>query len=91
VEGEGRIDLRTLAEAAPSGGSPGSLRVVSDPPNCSVQVGDRMVSGFTPLQTPIEAGKELQVTVFCSDLTPLSRWVMAVPGQDVELSAKIVE
>lgn len=92
VEGESTVDLRTLADASAvssNPGGPGLLRVVSDPPNCSVQVGSKMVNGFTPLQTAIEAGRELQVTLFCPESSPVSRWVMAVPGQHVELLAKI--
>ncbi len=89
VEGESTVDLRTLADASSASGGPGLLRVVSEPPNCSVQVGTKMVNGFTPLQTSIEAGRELQVTLFCPESSPVSRWVMAVPGQHVELLAKI--
>jgi eukaryotic-like serine/threonine-protein kinase len=36
---------------------------------------------------PIEAGKALQVRVSCPERTPWSRWVMAVPGQEVEAAA----
>jgi hypothetical protein len=78
------IDVRSLPEAKPEPGSKGTLRV-GGPAGCYVKVGADMVIGQTPVMAPIDAGRELQVIVTCANQPVWSRWVMAVPGQEVEV------
>ena len=79
------IDVRAFPKASrPSPGSMGVLRVAT-PAGCVVKVGETMQQGTTPLTIPVEAGKEVQVILSCGQ-TVRSQWVMAVPGQEFELS-----
>ncbi|MFY0566265.1 serine/threonine-protein kinase [Archangium lansingense] len=78
------IDVRTLPEARPEPGSKGTLRV-GGLPGCFVKLGPDMLPGATPVSAPIEAGVELQVIVTCPNQPVWSRWVMAVPGQELEV------
>ncbi|MFP2934855.1 serine/threonine protein kinase, partial [Pyxidicoccus sp. 3LG] len=82
------IDVRTLADAAPQPGTKGLLSMREMPPGCQVQVGGTMLEGVTPLvKAPIEAGRELEVLVRCP--TGVDKlWVMAVPGQEIEVKAR---
>ncbi|MCP3137339.1 serine/threonine-protein kinase [Pyxidicoccus xibeiensis] len=82
------IDVRTLADAAHQPGTRGLLSVRDAPPGCQVQVGGTTLQGVTPLvKAPIEAGRELEVLVRCP--TGVSKlWVMAVPGQEIEVKAR---
>ncbi|MFP2911445.1 hypothetical protein ACLESD_41755 [Pyxidicoccus sp. 3LFB2] len=82
------IDVRTLADAAQEPGTHGLLSVTRTAPGCQVQVGGAMLPGVTPLvKSPIEAGRELEVLVSCpSGVSKL--WVMAVPGQEIEVPAR---
>ncbi|QRK05478.1 protein kinase [Archangium violaceum] len=78
------IDVRTLPEARPEPGSKGTLSVGGQP-GCFVKVGEEMAPGATPVSMPIEAGKEIEVIVTCPNQPVWSRWVMAVPGQEVQV------
>lgn len=78
------IDVRALPEARPEPGSKGKLRV-GGLPGCFVKLGPDMLPGATPVSAPIEAGVELQVIVTCPNQPVWSRWVMAVPGQELEV------
>ncbi|HEX5747972.1 MAG TPA: protein kinase [Archangium sp.] len=78
------IDVRTLPEARPEPGSKGTLRVEGSP-GCFVKLGPDMLPGATPVSAPIEAGVELQVIVTCPNQPVWSRWVMAVPGQELKV------
>ncbi len=78
------IDVRTLPEARPEPGSKGTLRI-GGLPGCFVKLGSDMLPGATPVSAPIEAGVELQVVVTCPNQPVWSRWVMAVPGQELEV------
>ncbi|MFY0521885.1 protein kinase domain-containing protein [Archangium gephyra] len=78
------IDVRALPEARPEPGSKGTLRV-GGMPGCFVKLGPDMLPGATPVSAPIAAGMELQVTVTCPNQPVWSRWVMAVPGQELEV------
>jgi serine/threonine protein kinase len=82
--GKDVIDVRTLPEARPEPGSKGKLRIGGQP-GCFVKVGAEMAPGATPVSMSIDAGKELEVIVTCPNQPVWSRWVMAVPGQDVEV------
>jgi hypothetical protein len=79
------IDVRALPKALPQPGSTGRLRVNS-PVGCIVKVGTDMLSGNPPVSTSIEAGREMEVIVSCPGQPVWSRWVMAVPGLDVDIS-----
>ncbi|MFL5356337.1 protein kinase domain-containing protein [Archangium sp.] len=78
------IDVRTLPEARPEPGSKGKLHVGGQP-GCFVKVGAEMAPGATPVAMSIEAGREIEVLVTCPNQPVWTRWVMAVPGQDVEV------
>ncbi|KFA93188.1 serine/threonine-protein kinase [Archangium violaceum] len=78
------IDVRTLPEARPEPGSKGTLRIGGQP-GCFVKLGPDMLPGATPVSAPIDAGVELQVIVTCPNQPVWSRWVMAVPGQELEV------
>ncbi|WNG36047.1 protein kinase [Archangium violaceum] len=78
------IDVRTLPEARPEPGSKGTLNVGGQP-GCFVKVGEEMAPGATPVSIPIEAGKEIEVIITCPNQPVWSRWVMAVPGQEVQV------
>jgi hypothetical protein len=78
------IDVRTLPEARPEPGSKGTLRI-GGLPGCFVKLGPNMLPGATPVSAPIDAGVELQVIVTCPNQPVWSRWVMAVPGQELEV------
>ncbi len=78
------IDVRALPEARPEPGSKGTLRV-GGTPGCFVKLGSDMLPGATPVSAPIAAGMEMQVTVTCPNQPVWSRWVMAVPGQELEV------
>ncbi|AKJ02761.1 serine/threonine protein kinase [Archangium gephyra] len=78
------IDVRTLPEARPEPGSKGTLRIGGSP-GCFVKLGPDMLPGATPVSAPIDAGVELQVVVTCPNQPVWSRWVMAVPGQELEV------
>ncbi|WP_199242759.1 serine/threonine-protein kinase [Vitiosangium sp. GDMCC 1.1324] len=78
------IDVRTLPEARPEPGSKGKLSVGGQT-GCFVKVGSEMAPGATPVSMPIEAGKEIEVIVTCPNQPVWSRWVMAVPGQEVDV------
>jgi serine/threonine protein kinase len=82
------IDVRTLANAGEQPGTRGLLSVTGGAPGCQVQVGGVMLQGVTPLErAPIDAGRELEVLVSCPE--GVSKvWVMAVPGQEIEVKAR---
>jgi eukaryotic-like serine/threonine-protein kinase len=80
------IDVRALPETRPEPNSKGSLRVVGRA-GCFVNVDGHMAPQATPVSIDIEAGKELGVSVSCPGLPVWSRRVMAVPGQEVEVSS----
>jgi len=87
---ERSIDVRTLPEVPAPAGSTGALSVASDPASCRVEVDGKMVESLvTPLQMKIDAGREMQLIVYCPNLPVWSRWVMAVPGQEVKVAAKL--
>ncbi|QDE84208.1 serine/threonine protein kinase [Myxococcus xanthus] len=82
------IDVRTLADASPEPGTTGLLSVTGAAPGCEVHVGGALLPGGTPLlKARIEAGRELEVLVRCpSGVSKL--WVMAVPGQQIEVKSQ---
>jgi hypothetical protein len=82
------IDVRTLADAQQQPGTKGLLSVTGASQGCQVQVGGSMLPGVTPMvKSPIEAGRELEVLVSCpGGVSKL--WVMAVPGQEIEVQAR---
>jgi hypothetical protein len=79
------IDVHTLPEARPEPGSKGTLRIGGQT-GCFVKVGTDMLPSATPVTAPIDAGKELEVIITCSNQPVWSRWVMAVPGQELEIA-----
>ncbi|MBE4751538.1 protein kinase [Corallococcus sp. ZKHCc1 1396] len=79
-----RIDLRTLADAAPPPGSTGTLSITGSS-GCRVALGKQPLEGTTPLASALPAGREFEVRVSCGGKPDLVRWVMAVPGQGVAL------
>jgi eukaryotic-like serine/threonine-protein kinase len=79
-----RIDVRTIPEALPQPGSTGMLKISAGGEGCRVKVGEQVLSGAPPLETSIEAGRELMVTIACPSHT-FTQWVMAVQGQPVEV------
>src|SRR5690606_20722095 len=85
TERRDRIDVNTIPAALPQPGSTGKLSVLASAPGCRVKVGDQMLSGSPPLETSIEAGKELEVLITCPSQPMRSQWVMAVRGQTVEI------
>ncbi|WIG98062.1 serine/threonine-protein kinase [Myxococcus sp. SDU36] len=82
------IDVRTLADALPEPGTTGLLSVTGAAPGCEVHVGGAMLPGGTPLlKARIEAGRELEVLVRCPNGVS-KLWVMAVPGQQIEVKSQ---
>ena len=79
------IDMRTLPEAMPQQNSTGTVSI-GGKPGCYVKVGSDMLSGSTPVKTNIPAGKELEITVSCPGQPVWIQRVLAVPGQDLELT-----
>ncbi|MDY7229627.1 serine/threonine-protein kinase [Hyalangium rubrum] len=88
TERRDRIDVNTIPEALPQPGSTGKLSVAASAPGCRVKVGEEMLSGSPPLETSIEAGKELEVLITCPSQPMRSQWVMAVRGQTVEIQSQ---
>jgi serine/threonine protein kinase len=82
-----RIDVRTIPEALPQPDSKGVLKVTTGGEGCRVKVGEQVLSGTPPMETPIEAGKELLVTVACPSQS-FSQWVMVVQDQPVEVAPR---
>ncbi|GHG84993.1 serine/threonine-protein kinase [Comamonas sp. JC664] len=82
------IDVRTLADASPEPGTTGLLSVTDTAPGCEVHVAGNLMPGGTPLlKARIEAGRELEVLVRCP--TGVNKvWVMAVPGQQIEVKSR---
>jgi eukaryotic-like serine/threonine-protein kinase len=78
------IDLRMLADAAPQADTRGTLSV-SGAQGCRVALGSQVLTGQTPLSSPMPAGREFEVRVTCDGKPDVVRWVMAVPGQGVAL------
>lgn len=85
---EDRLDVHSIPEVPMiSGNTPGTL--LSEPlPGCQLKAGDKTLSGDEPLKLSIEASKELQVFVSCPGQAERSQWVMAVPGQEVQLKLR---
>jgi eukaryotic-like serine/threonine-protein kinase len=83
--GKDVVDVRTLPEAMPQPGSTGTVRI-GGRSGCYVKVGAEMLSGSTPVKATIEASKELEVIVTCPGQPIWAHWVMAVPGQVLELT-----
>jgi hypothetical protein len=79
------IDVRTLPEAMPQPGSNGTVSI-GGKTGCYVKVGSEMLSGSTPVKANVPAGQELEVTVSCPGQPVWVQKVMAVPGQDLELT-----
>jgi serine/threonine protein kinase len=88
TERRDRIDVNTIPEALPQPGSTGTLSIAAGATGCRVKVGADMLSGSPPLETSIEAGKELEVLITCPSQPVRSHWVMAVRGQTVEVQPK---
>ena len=63
------------------------LSVRSEPLGCAVVVAGERKPSSTPMSTKIDAGKEIQVDVQCEGRTGWIQWVMAAPGQSVEVHA----
>nr|WP_217441985.1 MULTISPECIES: serine/threonine-protein kinase [unclassified Myxococcus] len=82
------IDVRTLADAMPQPGTRGVLSVASSAPGCQVQVDGAPLPNRTPVnKASIEAGRELEVVVSCPGAAS-KQWVLAVPGQEIVLTAQ---
>ncbi len=79
------IDVRTLPEAMPQQGSTGTVHI-GGKAGCYVKVGTEMLSGSTPVKANIEAGRELEITVTCPGQSLWIQRVLAVPGQELELT-----
>lgn len=82
------IDVRTLADAMPQPGTRGVLSVTSGAPGCQVQVDGAPLANRTPVtKASIEAGRELEVVVSCPGAAS-KQWVLAVPGQEIVVTAR---
>jgi hypothetical protein len=79
------IDVRTLPEAMPQPGSNGTV-TIGGKTGCYVKVGSEMLSGSTPVKANVPAGQELELTVSCPGQPVWVQKVMAVPGQDLDLT-----
>jgi serine/threonine protein kinase len=88
TERRDRIDVNTIPEALPQPGSTGTLSIAAGATGCRVKVGTEVLSGSPPLETSIEAGKELEVLITCPSQPVRSQWVMAVRGQTVEVQSR---
>lgn len=91
VESKHGIDVGELSEPKAAPGERAPLSVTSDPTGCAVVIGGTSTNSRTPLATSIEVGKEVSVEVSCPALPRWSRWVMAAPGQRIELSAHMFD
>ncbi|NVJ23188.1 serine/threonine protein kinase, partial [Myxococcus sp. AM011] len=82
------IDVRTLADAMPQPGTRGLLSVTSGESGCQVQVDGAPLPNRTPVtKASIEAGRELEVVVSCPGAAS-KQWVLAVPGQEIVVTAR---
>jgi hypothetical protein len=83
------IDVKSLVEVSDPGGSEltAPLSVASDPAGCAVAVDGKRLPESTPTKVALEAGREQLVEVFCPGKPSWSQWVMAAPGQALEISA----
>ncbi|AKF82374.1 serine/threonine protein kinase [Myxococcus fulvus 124B02] len=82
------IDVRTLADATPQSGTRGALSVATSSPGCEVKVDGTALPNRTPVtKSSIEAGRELEVVVNCAG-SESTRWVLAVPGQEIVVTAR---
>jgi hypothetical protein len=80
------LDVLTLPEARPQPGLQATLKVSTTGEACRVGVEDDILVQPTPLEQKIEAARELKLSVYCTSRdTVWSQWVMAVPGQEVEV------
>jgi serine/threonine protein kinase len=91
VDSEHGIDVGELKELKAAPGERAPLSVTSDPVGCAVVIAGASTNSRTPLATSIEVGKEVSVEVSCPALPRWSRWVMAAPGQRIELSARMFD
>ncbi|MBI3183231.1 MAG: protein kinase [Myxococcales bacterium] len=86
-----KVDVELIPEATVPPGERAPLSVTSDPRGCSVTIGGARVPSATPLATAVEAGREVFVEVLCPGLPRWTRWVMAAPGQSVQVSARMFD
>ncbi len=68
-----------------------NLWVGSDPKGCEVMVDGAHTLTTTPLAMEIKAGQELLVEVMCPGLPRRTQWVLAAPGQEVQVSARMFD
>ncbi len=85
------VDVLKIPDVRVAPGERAPLTVSSDPRGCSVTVDGAHMGPVTPLSTSIEAGRELIVEVLCPGLPRWRRWVLAAPGQSVEISARMFD
>ncbi len=80
------IDVQVLVEAGKiPENERTSLRVRTDPPGCLVALDNKRQDVRTPFESSIPAGQEMLLTVSCPDKPAWSRWVMATPGQPIDV------
>jgi hypothetical protein len=79
------LDLQLLFESSATGDQTASLHVREPPTGCPVLLDGAAAPGATPLRTQIQAGRELRLQVQCKGAPAWEAWVLAVPGQTVEV------
>ncbi len=85
------IDARALVSADAAGTTgrktEATVQVRSEPAGCIVRFGDTTHPEATPVRATVPAGEELEVSVNCPGQAPWTRHVLAIPRQQIELSA----
>jgi hypothetical protein len=81
------IDVYSLVEAANLTRQDAVLRVTANMDGCRAKLDGRADALMVPANTPIEAGRELDLEVSCPGALPAHRTLLAVPGQTVLVKA----
>ncbi len=80
------LDLQRLVLAGTlSESERATLKVRTDPPGCEVELDKEKLDRRTPVEAAVPVGRELQLTVLCPRRPAWSRWVMATPGQGIDI------
>ena len=85
------VDAESLPEQHAGPNERGNLWVSSDPKGCAVIVNGAHAANTTPLSMDIKAGEEMLVEVMCPGLPRKTQWVLAAPGQEVQVSVRMFD
>jgi hypothetical protein len=87
----GNVDAEALPEQHANPKDRGNLWVSSDPKGCAVIVDGAHAPNTTPLAMDVKAGEEMLVEVMCPGLPRRTQWVLAAPGQEIQVSVRLLD